>query len=50
MAAKQQCKHEFYGHKDGVTCKKCGLKMAADEYFASLKPQQEKQEENKKED
>lgn len=49
MAAKQ-CKHEFYGHKDGVTCKKCGLKMAADEYLASLKPQQEKPEENKKED
>lgn len=48
MAAKQ-CKHEFYGHKDGVTCKKCGLKMATDAYLESLKQKQEKPEENKKE-
>ena len=48
MAAKQ-CEHEFYGHKDGVTCKKCGLKMATEAYLESLKPKQEKPKENKKE-
>ena len=31
------CKHVFIGHKDGVTCKLCGLKMTHDEYVASLK-------------
>lgn len=26
------CNHEFQGHKDGVTCLLCGLKMSGREY------------------
>ena len=40
MAAKQ-CKHEFQGHKDGVTCMKCGLKMSAKAYQEYLTPKDE---------
>lgn len=32
-----ECKHEFKGHCDGVTCKKCGTKMTAEEYAKYLK-------------
>ena len=27
-----ECNHKFQGHKDGVTCLLCGLKMTAAEY------------------
>ena len=27
------CNHKFQGHKDGVTCQLCGLRLTADEYF-----------------
>lgn len=27
-----ECNHKFKGHKDGVTCLLCGLKMTAEEY------------------
>lgn len=36
MATK--CKHQFQGHKDGVTCMKCGLKMTPAQYKEYLKP------------
>lgn len=48
MAAKQ-CKHQFQGHKDGVTCMKCGLKMGVEEYLNYLNPKEEVQEETKEE-
>lgn len=32
------CNHKFQGHKYGVTCLLCGLKMTAEEYAAYLKP------------
>ena len=36
-----ECKHEFIGSADGVTCKKCGLHLSPDEYRKSLKPKPE---------
>lgn len=49
MATK--CKHQFQGHKDGVTCMKCGLKMTPAQYQAFLNPTKdessEKQDEQK---
>ena len=40
------CKHEFMGYKDGVTCLKCGLKLGVQEYRDFL--QQEEVKEPKK--
>jgi len=48
MAAKQ-CKHLFKGHKDGVTCMKCGLTMNPKEYQEYLKPKEDKKEDKKDE-
>lgn len=31
------CNHKFQGHKDGVTCLLCGLKLTPDEYFKRSK-------------
>lgn len=31
-----KCDHVFMGHADGVTCKRCGLRMTTDEYMAYL--------------
>lgn len=31
------CNHKFQGHKDGVTCLLCGLKLTPDEYFERSK-------------
>lgn len=42
-----ECKHQFQGHKDGVTCMKCGLKMGVEEYLNYLNPKEEVQEELK---
>lgn len=36
-----ECKHEFQGHKDGVTCMTCGLKMDVDEYLNYLNSKEE---------
>lgn len=44
-----ECKHQFQGHKDGVTCMKCGLKMGVEEYINYLNPKEEVQEEIKEE-
>ena len=30
------CDHIFIGHAEGVTCKRCGLRMTTDEYMAYL--------------
>ena len=30
------CNHVFIGHAEGVTCKRCGLRMTTDEYMAYL--------------
>lgn len=49
MAAKQ-CKHLFQGHKDGVTCMKCGLTMSPKAYQEYLKPKEDKKDETKQED
>ena len=32
----ENCNHVFIGHAEGVTCKRCGLRMTADEYMAYL--------------
>lgn len=38
-----ECNHKFQGHKDGVTCLLCGLKMTAAEYAKYLtSPKDEK--------
>lgn len=31
------CKHRFQGHKDGVTCLLCGLRLSTEDYLRSLK-------------
>ena len=31
-----ECDHVFMGHSEGVTCKRCGLRMTTDEYMAYL--------------
>ena len=31
-----ECDHVFMGHAEGVTCKRCGLRMTTDEYMAYL--------------
>ena len=31
------CNHKFQGHKDGVTCLLCGLRLSTEDYFRSLK-------------
>ena len=44
-----ECEHVFMGHAEGVTCKRCGLRMTTDEYVAYLAtPQQEEPEAPKK--
>lgn len=37
------CKHEFMGDKDGVTCLKCGLKMGVREYHDFLQQKEAKE-------
>lgn len=37
------CKHEFMGYKDGVTCLKCGLKMGVQEYHDFLQQKEVKE-------
>ena len=32
----ENCNHVFMGHAEGVTCKRCGLRMTTDEYMAYL--------------
>ena len=32
----ENCNHVFMGHAEGVTCKRCGLRMTTDEYMAHL--------------
>lgn len=32
----ENCNHVFIGHAEGVTCKRCGLRMTTDEYMAYL--------------
>lgn len=39
-----ECKHQFQGHKDGVTCMKCGLKMGVEEYLNYLNSKEEVKE------
>ena len=31
-----ECEHVFMGRAQGVTCKRCGLRMTTDEYMAYL--------------
>lgn len=40
----ENCNHVFEGHADGVTCKRCGLRMTTDEYVAYLTPPQQEPE------
>ena len=40
-----ECKHIFKGHAQGVTCMRCGLRMATDEYMAYLGTPEEPKEE-----
>ena len=47
----ENCNHVFMGHAEGVTCKRCGLRMTTDEYMAYLgtpEEQKEKPEDHKK--
>ena len=39
-----ECKHEFIGGADGVTCKKCDLHLSPDEYRKYLKPKPAQEE------
>ena len=32
----ENCNHVFIGRAEGVTCKRCGLRMTTDEYMAYL--------------
>ena len=32
----ENCNHVFIGHAEGITCKRCGLRMTTDEYMAYL--------------
>ena len=41
----ENCNHVFMGHAEGVTCKRCGLRMTADEYMAYLGTPEEPKEE-----
>ena len=40
-----ECEHVFMGHAEGVTCKRCGLRMTTDEYMAYLGTPEEPKEE-----
>ena len=40
------CKHRFQGHKDGVTCLLCGLRMTPEEYAEYLYPSTPEEPEN----
>lgn len=44
------CKHEFKGHADGVTCMKCGKTMTHSEYVRSMKRKGVKNETVRKSD
>lgn len=41
----ENCNHVFMGHAEGVTCKRCGLRMTTDEYMAYLGTPEEPKEE-----
>ena len=41
----ENCNHVFIGHADGVTCKRCGLRMTTDEYMAYLNAPEKPKEE-----
>ena len=43
----ENCNHVFIGHAEGVTCKRCGLRMTTDEYMAYLGTPEEPKEEPK---
>ena len=43
----ENCNHVFMGHAEGVTCKRCGLRMTTDEYMAYLGTPEEPKEEPK---
>ena len=45
----ENCNHVFEGHAEGVTCKRCGLRMTTDEYMAYLGTPEEPKEEPKEE-
>lgn len=38
------CKHEFIGHAEGVTCSLCGLKMTQEEFRKYLKGEKVQEE------
>ena len=40
------CNHKFQGHKNGVTCLLCGLRMTPKEYAEYLTPSKPKEVEN----
>ena len=40
------CNHKFRGHKDGVTCLLCGLRMTPEEYAEYLRPSAPEEPEN----
>ena len=41
----ENCNHVFMGHAEGVTCKRCGLRMTTGEYMAYLgTPEKPKEE------
>ena len=42
----ENCNHVFIGHAQGVTCKRCGLRMTTDEYMAYLGTPEEPKEES----
>lgn len=44
------CKHEFKGHANGVTCMKCGKTMTHSEYVRSTKRKGAKNENVRKSD
>ena len=41
----ENCNHVFMGHAEGVTCKRCGLRMTTDKYMAYLGTPEEPKEE-----
>ena len=41
----ENCNHVFMGHAEGVTCKRCGLRMTTGEYRAYLGTPEEPKEE-----
>lgn len=45
-----ECKHEFIGTVFGVSCKKCGVSLTAEEYGAYITAQKQKKPRAKREE